>query len=142
MVFFFVLFLLKTSAAVDAQESRPARREVLASFLAAGAALNFNGQAFAANPIETAKSKAGQAVQGAKGIAGSNPLDNISNPLDNVGNPLGEAQKVAEDIGYELKGQIDGIFKKAVRNLYLADVPLISYHHHCKHVCYMKKPLE
>jgi len=84
--------------------------------------LNFNGQAFAANPVETAKSKAGQAVQGAKDLAGSNPLDNISNPLDNisnpldnVGNPLGEAQKVAEDVGYELKGQIDGIFKKAPR---------------------------
>lgn len=120
----------------------------MASFLAAGAALNFNGQAFAANPVETAKSKAGQAVQGAKDLAGSNPLDNISNPLDNisnpldnVGNPLGEAQKVAEDVGYELKGQIDGIFKKAVRNLYLADVPSINYYHHCKFVCYMKKPL-
>jgi len=102
-------------ASSNSEESRPARREVLASFLAAGAALNFNSQAFAANPVETAKSKAGQAVQGAKDLAGSNPLDNISNPLDNVGNPLGEAQKVAEDVGYELKGQIDGIFKKAPR---------------------------
>lgn len=113
----------------------------MASFLAAGAALNFNSQAFAANPVETAKSKAGQAVQGAKDLAGSNPLDNISNPLDNVGNPLGEAQKVAEDVGYELKGQIDGIFKKAVRNLYLADVPWINSHHHCKCLRYMKKLL-
>lgn len=134
--------------ALDVQESRPARREVLASFLAAGAALNFNSQAFAANPVETAKSKAGQAVQGAKDLAGSNPLDNISNPLDNisnpldnVGNPLGEAQKVAEDVGYELKGQIDGIFKKAVRNLYLTDVHSINYHRHCKFICHMKKPL-
>lgn len=134
--------------ALDVQESRPARREVLASFLAAGAALNFNSPAFAANPVETAKSKAGQAVQGAKDLAGSNPLDNISNPLDNisnpldnVGNPLGEAQKVAEDVGYELKGQIDGIFKKAVRNLYLTDVHSINYHRHCKFICHMKKPL-
>lgn len=113
----------------------------MASFLAAGAALSFNGQAFAANPVEAAKSKAGQAVQGAKDLAGSNPLDNISNPLDNVGNPLGEAQKVAEDVGYELKGQIDGIFKKAVRNLYSVDVSWMNYHCHCKCVCYMKKPV-
>lgn len=95
-------------ASVGSEEAKPARREVLAGILAAGAALGFSGQANAAmNPVAAAKSKAGQAVQGAKDLAGSNPLEGV------VGsNPLGDAQSTVEEVASGIKGRIDGLFGK------------------------------
>lgn len=99
---------LRVRAVLDDQEAKPARREVLAGILAAGAALGFSGQANAAmNPVAAAKSKAGQAVQGAKDLAGSNPLEGV------VGsNPLGDAQSTVEEAASGIKGRIDGMFGK------------------------------
>lgn len=89
----------------NSEEARPARREVLAGILAAGAALGFSNQASAAlNPVAAAKSKASEAVEGAKGIAGSNPLQNV--------NAVGDAQNIVEEAGAGIKRRIDGLFGK------------------------------
>lgn len=91
------------------QEAKPARREVLAGILAAGAALGFSNQASAAmNPAAAAKSKVNQAVQGAKDVAGKNPLNNITA----MNSPLGDVQGAVEEASSGLKRRIDGLFGK------------------------------
>lgn len=78
---------------------------MLAGILAAGAALGFSNQASAAvNPVAAAKSKADQAVQGAKDIAGSNPLESVT--------AVGDAQNLVEEAGAGIKKRIDGLFGK------------------------------
>jgi hypothetical protein len=81
------------------RQGRVARREALAGILAAGAALGFSSQASAAlNPIAGAKSKAGEAAQGAKDIASSNPLGGIEGAVDEASSGI--------------KRRLDGLFGK------------------------------
>jgi hypothetical protein len=56
------------------------------------------------NPIAAAKSKAGQAVQATKDIAGSNPLENVT--------AVGDAQNIIDEAGAGIKRRIDGVFGK------------------------------
>jgi len=82
------------------QEARPARREVLAGILAAGAALGLSNQQASAitNPVAGAKSKANEAVESAKNVAASNPL--------------GDVQGAVGEAGAGLQRRIDGLFGK------------------------------
>jgi hypothetical protein len=96
------------------EKARPARREVLAGLLAAGAALGFSTQqqqASAAmnnmNPVAAAKSKANQAVQGAKDVAGSNPLSGFT-----ASNPLEGVERGVDEAATGIKKRMDGLFGK------------------------------
>lgn len=124
------------------QESGTARREVLASILAAGAALSFSGPAFAENPVATAKGKASEVVQSAKGLTGIDPASVVggkadevvkgaksvagSNPLEKLtgSNPLDDVKGAADSAGAEVKRRIDGIFGKD--KPYMAKQPISS----------------
>ncbi|KAL3677822.1 hypothetical protein R1sor_020778 [Riccia sorocarpa] len=85
-------------------------KKVLASILAAGAALGIAGQALAGNPVDFAKSKAGEVVSSAQEATSSLPKP-PKIELPNAG-ALQNAGKAAEGALQSVQGRMDGIFGK------------------------------
>ncbi|KAG6555032.1 hypothetical protein Mapa_003064 [Marchantia paleacea] len=90
------------------EEQSTSGKKVLASFLAASAALSLAGQALASNPVDVAKNTADQVVSSAQSATSNLPkLPKIELPNGSV---FQDAEKAAEGAVKDVQGRMDGIF--------------------------------